>query len=181
MRRVSTAYDRLINAMAVAGASVLVLMAFWISYEALMRRFLNAPTVWVNDLSEYSLLWVTFLGAPWLVREGGHVQIDILLVRLSPRQRALLGVVGAAVAAVASAVLLWQGIDATLDAFRRGQSMARTWAVPRWLVWSIIPVGSFFLLIEWLRAAVRCWRAARSEQPPEAPPRVDHVTHQAAT
>lgn len=153
-------YDRLLNVMAAIGAVILVLMAFWISYEVVMRYFLNSPTIWATDLSEYGLLYATFLAAPWLVREGGHVQVDILLSRIAAARRLQLGVVTSLVAAIASAIFLWQGIEATWDTFVRGQYMARAWSIPRWTVLVIIPFGSFFLVVEWLRAVVRSARAA---------------------
>lgn len=156
-------YNRLLDWMAVAGAIILGLMAFWISYDVLMRKIFNAPTIWASDLSEYGLLWATFLGTGWLVREGGHVEIDILTSRLNLRWQHVFGVIGALIAAGSSAVMLWQGIDLTIDALVRGQTMARTWNVPRWLVWSIIPIGSFFLTIEWVRVALRSFRATRGD------------------
>lgn len=156
-------YDRLINAMAALGAAMIVLMALWITYEVIARYALNAPTIWVTDLSEYTMLYATFLAAPWLVREGGHVQVDILLSRLSTRHQHALGVVTCFLAAAASAVLLWQGAEATWDTFSRNQHMARAWAIPRWTVLVIIPIGSFFLVLEWLRAGMRSAHAARSE------------------
>jgi TRAP-type C4-dicarboxylate transport system permease small subunit len=41
--------------------------------------------------------------------------------------------------------------------------MARAWAIPRWTILVIIPLGSFFMVLEWLRAAVRAGRAGSSE------------------
>ena len=50
-----------------------------------MRYFLNRPLVWVLELTEYALLWVTFLGAAWLLRQGGHVQVDVIVDFMSRR------------------------------------------------------------------------------------------------
>jgi TRAP-type C4-dicarboxylate transport system permease small subunit len=150
--------------MAALGAAMIVLMALWITFEVIARYAFNAPTIWVTDLSEYTMLYATFLAAPWLVREGGHVQVDFLLSRLSPRQQHALAVATCLLAAAASSVLLWQSIEATWDTFSRNQHMARAWAIPRWTILAIIPVGSFFLVIEWLRAAIRAAQATRSDE-----------------
>jgi len=37
--------------------------------------------------TEYALLIVPCLGAPWLVREKGHIYVEILLMHLKPRAR----------------------------------------------------------------------------------------------
>lgn len=157
-------YDRLINALAGIGALGMLGMALWITYEVVMRYVFSSPTIWAGDLSEYTMLWGTFLAGPWLAREGGHVSLDTLTSHLSPRRQRWLGIVASLVSAAVCAVLVWQGVDATVDAFNRGQMIARSWQVPRWLVWSAIPVGSFFMLIEFLRAAVRNARAEQAEQ-----------------
>jgi C4-dicarboxylate transporter DctQ subunit len=156
-------YDRLINTLAGIGAVGMLGMALYISYEVVMRYFFNNPTIWAGDLSEYTLLWGTFLAAPWLVREGGHVSLDTVTHRLSPTVQHRLGVISSIIAAAVCVVLLWQGLDATLDAYTRGQIIARSWQVPRWIVWAAIPVGSLFLTIEFIRAAVRSARAVRDE------------------
>jgi TRAP-type C4-dicarboxylate transport system permease small subunit len=162
-RSPASPYDRVIDGMAALGAAMIVLMALWITYEVIARYAFNAPTIWVTDLSEYTMLYATFLAAPWLVREGGHVQVDILVSRLSTRHQHALRVITCLLAAAASAVLLWQGVEATWDTFSRNQHMARAWAIPRWTILVIIPLGSFFMVLEWLRAAVRAGRAGSSE------------------
>ncbi len=161
--RLGRGYDRLIDAMAVVAGAGMALMALWITYEVITRYFFNNPTVWATDLSEYMLLYGTFLAGPWLVREDGHITIDLLLTRLTPRQRHVLGAVSALIGAAVMAVLCWQGLEATLDAFTRGQMIAKTWRVPRAAVWAVIPFGSFFLVVEFIRAAVRSVHASRDE------------------
>lgn len=157
-------YDRLLDGMAALGATMMVLMSLWVTYEVIARYVFNNATIWAVDLSEYALLWATFLASPWLVRQGGHVQIESLLDRISPRQRHALGVFSSLVAAGVALVMLWQGLDATIEAFTRGQMVARSWRVPRFAVWMIIPFGCFFLVIEFVRAAVRSAHATRDEQ-----------------
>ena len=155
-------YDRFLQGLAALGAVIMALMALWISYEVIMRYFFQNPTIWASDLAEYAMLYSTFLAAPWLVRTNGHVRVELLLDKLNERQQHVLGVVTSLLAAAVCAVLCWQGLDATIDAAQRGQMIARSWQVPRAAVWGIIPFGSFFLTIEFLRAAVRSAHAART-------------------
>ena len=175
LNRLVGAYDRLLDGMAAIAAAGTVLSALWITYEVIMRYFFNNPTIWAIDLTEYTLLWGTFLAAPWLLREGGHVRLEMLLDRLSPRTRHVCGVVSSLVGAAVCAVLLWQGLDATLDAFTREQYIARSWRVPRAAVWAIIPVGSFFLTIEFIRLAIRSAYLSTRE-----PTFADHVRDEPA-
>ena len=34
-------------------------------------------TPWTLDIAQYSLYLITFFGAPWVLREGGHISIDV--------------------------------------------------------------------------------------------------------
>ena len=59
------------NILAGVAMVVLGLIIFSVCLEIIMRYFLNWPLVWVVELTEYGLLHVTFLGAAWLLRQGG--------------------------------------------------------------------------------------------------------------
>lgn len=142
----------------------MLLMSLWITYEVIMRYFLNAPTIWAVDLSEYALLWGTFLAGPWLVRIGGHVRVEALIEHLRPSHQHILGVISSTVAAAVVLIMLWQGLEATLSVYERGQMIARSWQIPRWTVWAAIPLGSFFMVIEFIRAAVRSARSLGDEE-----------------
>ena len=76
--------------MAILAAGLILAMSGWITYDVLTRYFLNFASPWAFDLSEYALVWITFLGAPWVLLQDRHVRIE-LLVDVLPRaaQRAL--------------------------------------------------------------------------------------------
>jgi len=63
-----------------AGISGLTLVWIMVSVIAsvLMRNFGLQPFAWLFTSAEYGLLYMTMLGAPWLVREKGHVHIELL-------------------------------------------------------------------------------------------------------
>jgi TRAP-type C4-dicarboxylate transport system permease small subunit len=160
MVALARAWDRLIDALAFAAALLLGAMALHISYDVVLRYFFNAPTSWSNDLSEYSLVWATFLAAPWLVRRGGHVRIDILCERLSPGAGRILAAAVAALAAGVCAIGAWQTGLETWDYYRRGIMLAKVWAVPQWLPYAAMPIGFALMSVEFLRSVERAARGA---------------------
>ena len=60
-------FTRLTKAMACAAAFIVLLMSIWITYDVLARNFFGLGSPWFFDLSEYAMVWVTFLGAPWVL------------------------------------------------------------------------------------------------------------------
>jgi C4-dicarboxylate transporter DctQ subunit len=155
LQRLLTAYVSLIHAMAVLGALILVGMSLWITYDVVARYLFASPTIWANDLSEYGLLWATFLAAPWVLRREGHVRIEIFVERLSRQHRRTIGVIVSLVGAVVCVIFAWQTALTTVDFFTRGLMEARIWRIPQWIPYSVIPLGSAFLAAEFVARVLR--------------------------
>ncbi len=149
------AYAGLIRGMAVLGALILVGMSLWITYDVLARYVFVSPTIWAGDLSEYGLLGATFLAAPWVLRQEGHVRIEIFVERLSRQHRRMIGVAVSLVGAVVCIVFAWQTAVTTVDFFSRDLMEARIWRIPQWIPYSVIPLGSAFLAVEFVARALR--------------------------
>ena len=147
--------NRLILGMAILAGLILVGMSLWISYDVFMRYVLARPTIWAGDLSEYGLLWATFLAAPWVLRNEGHVRIELLVDHLPVIWRDALAIAASVVCALVSGVFTWQTGLTSFDFFTRGLMVARTWEIPSWVPYAVIPVGSAFLTLEFILRAVR--------------------------
>ena len=57
------------------------------AYEVISRYVFNAPTVWSYDISYMLGGGMIVLGGAYLIYRDGHVRIDIIYGRLSPRKR----------------------------------------------------------------------------------------------
>lgn len=163
MAKLATLYDRLIAALAFLGALLMGGMALWITYEVLMRYFLQRPTFWAVDLSEYAMLWAAFLAAPWVLRREGHVRVEVFVEKLSPGRQRGLGILTSALGAIVCAIMAWQSAATVWDFYVRGTTVAREWQVPQFVVYLVIPFGSALLTVEFVRRAGRYLRAAEGE------------------
>lgn len=163
MSRLLALYERAITALAFVGALLMGGMALWITYEVLMRYYLGRPTFWAVDLSEYAMLWATFLAAPWVLRREGHVRVEVFVERLSARRQRALGVPISALGAIVCAIMTWQGAATVWDFYVRATYVAREWQVPQFAVYLAIPIGSALLTIEFARRAGRLGRATERE------------------
>jgi len=61
---------------------ILILVTIGTAIDVIMRYFFNSPIVGVNELSQYSMTWLCFLGAGWVLTQRGHVAITLLEERL---------------------------------------------------------------------------------------------------
>ena len=66
-------FDWLLKLLANAGMVLLFLMMLSVCWEVFSRYYLGRGTAWVIEFSEYSILFMTFLGTAWLLRKDGHV------------------------------------------------------------------------------------------------------------
>ncbi len=105
--------------------------------------------------TEYFLLLIPLLGAPWLVREKGHIYIELLVTALPERaQRVLLVAIVVACVAVA-AILAWFGGVITLQDFLGNEKDVRSFDMPRWMLIAFMPLSFGMMAIEFLRLLVR--------------------------
>ncbi|MBN1548851.1 MAG: TRAP transporter small permease [Syntrophaceae bacterium] len=154
----SVLFDWLNTAMAWIAALMVIFMMFAISYDAVARYFWGQSLPWVVEVSSYLMLYITFLGTAWLLREKGHVEVDLVLSNLKPRTAAGLRAVTSIVGALVSLVLAWQGSVVTIDYYQRDVTVIGILNTPQWMLLTVIPLGGFLLFIVFIG---RIWTLAR--------------------
>ena len=109
MDRLSAAFGRLFEALALVAALILLAMTLLVAADIILRNVARIGFPWANEVSEYALYLMTLCTAPWLLRRGQHVRIDIVLTLVPPRvawvMEALVDVLGFAVCVVLMLVL----------------------------------------------------------------------------
>lgn len=124
--------------------------------KVFLRYFLGFGWIGVDQMSGIMLLYITFLGAAWVLSREEHVTVDVVLSYLPhPVQRVLIIVNSVICAAVCLLVAVYAGLE-VYDSLRRGVLVAAELVVPRAVYLAVIPVGFLFLWIQFIR---RAWRA----------------------
>lgn len=166
-------WEALLTSLGHLVALLTAVMTLAVVYEVMARYFFRHPTTWAVDLTEYTLLYITFLGAAWVLRDGAHIRVEFLIERLDPKHRLALDTIISLVAAGVVAVLMWQGVEVTWEAYVKGQAMLNPWRVPRWLLMLPIALGGLLLMIEFLGQAWGSFQAWRHGGRPLAPRSID--------
>ena len=149
------------NALAALGAAIFAFITLAICAEVVLRYGFNRPISWVVEISEYALLWITFLGASWVLRNGGHVRVDILLKFLSRPALRACGLLSSASGVLISLVLVVFGSNITWTLMARGSFRPSVVGIPTWIVVVVIPVGGLLLFFRFLRMFVEYYRRER--------------------
>jgi len=153
------AYDSLIGGLAVVSGAIFGLMAFFIGADVLARNITGAGLAWVIELMEYAMYAATVFAAPWVLREGSHVSVDVVTANLPPRLRHVVNVFVCLLGSVICFVICYYSAIATYRAFERGSQIYKTFTIPEWTVSVFIPFGMLLVAIEFLRLMRRDLRA----------------------
>jgi TRAP-type C4-dicarboxylate transport system permease small subunit len=155
VRYVAKCYDALLYGMAWMAGLLIVAMMVIITLDVALRNLGYQSSAHFFTFTEYALLMVPCMGAPWLVREKGHIYVEILFMHLGPAARKwLLRFIGVACVAVCL-IIAWYGFGITIADFLGNEKDVRSFDMPRWMIVGWIPLGFLMMAIEFARYLVR--------------------------
>src|SRR5512140_2149638 len=119
MERAAAAYGQLLQALALIGCAVILAMTLMICADVLLRNVRVIPGVyglaWSNEVSEAMLYLVTMLTAPWLLRQGQHIRVDIVLRAVPPRLGWYFEWLADSLGLACCLLIAWHGAVATMQ------------------------------------------------------------------
>jgi len=144
-------YDIWLYGMALFAALTLGWRVVSVVAAVAMRNLGVQPYAWLFTSAEYGLLYMTMLGAPWLVREKGHVHIELVTAALPASLRRIVSRIVAAACVAVSLILAWYGLDLFLTNIERNDYDVRAYFYPRWLLTISFPIAFSIMAIEFAR------------------------------
>jgi TRAP-type C4-dicarboxylate transport system permease small subunit len=167
MEALSRAYGKLLDALAVLASVILLAMTLVICADVLLRNVALVPGLrglaWSNEVSESALYLVTMLAAPWLLRQGRHIRVDVFL-RIMPRRLGWACELACDVIALACCLTMAvYGARAAAASFMAGSMSIKTLVTPEW--WLLAPLPVAFALLA-LEMAFRMRRLVQGERAP---------------
>lgn len=155
LRRV---FSRLNLICAVTGAALLFMIASIICFEVTVRAMGGSSQLWVIEVSEYALLFITFLGAPYLLEKNMHVVLDLLYDNLTGRRRLALQIVNAGMGFAICAVLTVVGISVVIEQYGLGVRQVTVMRPLSWWITTALPIGMGLMSVQFLDQLIRSVR-----------------------
>ncbi len=146
-----SALDALVNLLAFAAGAMLCVLVVLICVDVTARTLRLFATPWTLDIAEYLLYGITFLGAPWVLREEGHIAIEVAVERLPPRARALLRRCTDGFGALVCAVLTFYALRMFWRSYSAKNLVHETFVFPEWYLYVIAPPIFLILTLLFLR------------------------------
>jgi C4-dicarboxylate transporter, DctQ subunit len=151
VKAVAKLHDGLVYGMAIIAAFLLAAMMVVITFDVILRNLGYQSSAHFFTFTEYALLIVPCLGAPWLAREKGHIYVEILLQSMPPRARARMTTAIGLLCIAVCLVIAWYGFEVTWRDFVQNEKDVRSMDFPRWLVVGWIPLSFLMMAIEFAR------------------------------
>ncbi|HEY8607808.1 MAG TPA: TRAP transporter small permease [Noviherbaspirillum sp.] len=125
----------------IAMMAAMVVMVF---ANVVSRYVWNYSFIWAEELSQYLMVWITFLGAGLALREGRHVAVELLQDRLPVRTRAWVRHLVAALIIVFLLALVVLGFQFALFAWEQETPVMN---IPLGIPYLAVPLGALLLLV----------------------------------
>ena len=152
--RLSSLYGRLLEALAWVACLLVFAMTMMICLDVLLRNVALVPTMrgldWSNDVTEAMLYLITMLAAPWLLRQGQHIRVDILLRALPDRVAWACEWLADVVGLVCCLVMVLYGTKMTVASYMSGSLSVKALVTPEWWLLAPLPVAFALLATEML-------------------------------
>ena len=171
--RLERGFGALIDALAVVASLLLLAMMLIICGDVLLRNValpgLPSGIAWSNEISELLLYLLTMFAAPWLLRQGRHIRVDIVLRILPPRWAYGCEWIADVLGFTCCLWMIWYGSAVASKSLADQALSIKTLVMPEW--WFMAPLPACFALLA-VEFVFRMRRLAAAE----AKPRDDAVS-----
>jgi TRAP-type C4-dicarboxylate transport system permease small subunit len=132
-------------AAAVAGAVLVALMCLTVA-DVVGRYFFNSPISGVFDLTQFSVLIMTFLSFAYCGFRGAHVVIELLYDRIPEGAQFAVRRLSNAVGTVLFAVIAWRAVVQSFDV-REFNETSQLLTIPYWPFYYVVAFGAALFAI----------------------------------
>ncbi len=164
--RIERSIDRFSDVLGwIAGGLTFVMLAN-VFYDAIMRYFFRTGSIAMQEM-EWHIFAVVFLfGISYALKEDGHVRVDILYDRFSPKWKAIVNIGGTLLFLIPLSVLIANGSTWYVhEAYTQGEISGDPGGLThRYLIKAVIPLSFSFLVVSATGFIVRNIRVFRGEE-----------------
>ena len=135
----------------VAGSIAAVIVAVMLA-QVFFRYIINSSLQWSEELANWGLIWMVFIGSVVLLRHWGHIGIPTFINMFPLRARAPLIVLSKLISLIFLAALVYYGFQ-VFNASFHAESISMGHISTRW-VKVAIPVGAALMIVLTLYSVV---------------------------
>ena len=155
-----------------------ILLLFNVFYDVIARYVFNSVSIGMQEMEWHLYASMFLLGVSYGIATEGHVRVDLVYERLSPKRRAIIDLTGSLVLLMPFALMVfWYGIDFTWQAWDIDEGSGDPGGLPnRWIIKGMIPFSFLAMAISGLGMMLRSINILRGYHQDEAVKTTSHIS-----
>jgi TRAP-type C4-dicarboxylate transport system permease small subunit len=150
MRALATVYGRLLEGCGLVAALLVFAMTALIVADVVLRNLFNTTLPASVELTEYAMFYAAAFAAPWLLRRGQHIRIDIVIARAPPTAGWIMEILCDLIGLGLSLLMSWYGIAMVLKSWRGDTLVVKNLIFSEWYILWPLPVMFVLLSVEFV-------------------------------
>lgn len=140
------------------------LMMIIIGKEVISRYVFNSPSIWAPEWIPVLCGVYCIMGGAYTMAGRGHVNVDLIYEKLSDRMKVIFDLITLPVGLLFFAALLYGSARYAWLSISVFEDSGTTAGTPIWIAKAMLPLGTFFMGIQWISNIVLDWRKAFSKK-----------------
>ena len=136
-------------------ALCIVAAALVVAEGIIIRKVFGLSDIWQIEASVFMLIFATFVGAPFVQKSEHHLNVDLVLIYLSPKTRELVLIVVSIITCILVGILGWYAWPMWWEAVVRNDHTMSLWGPPIWIPYFFIPFGMSLLFFQYIVHIIR--------------------------
>jgi TRAP-type C4-dicarboxylate transport system permease small subunit len=131
-------------------ALCIVAAAIVVTEGIVTRKIFGLSAIWQIEASVFLLIFATFVGAPFVQKSEHHLNVDLVLVHLSPKTREMILIIVSIITCIISGIIGLFAWPMWWEAIIRNDHSYSLWSPPLWIPYFFIPFGMSLLLFQYI-------------------------------
>ncbi len=131
-------------------ALCLVAAAVIITEAVLVRKIFGMSTIWQIEASVFLLIFTVFVGAAFVQQNEHHLNVDLVIIRFSPKVREYILIGVSVFTCGLTAVIAYYAWPMWWEALVNGEHSESLWGPPLWIPYLFLPLGMTLLFLQYI-------------------------------
>ena len=154
MNLISKILNRLIDGLTYltgwTAALCLVGAALVVTEAVIVRKIFGISTIWQIEASVFMLIFTVFAGAPFVQKNEHHLNVDLLIMHLSPKTRQITLIIVSIATCILAGILAWYAWPMWWEAVVNNEHSESLWGPPLWIPYFFLPLGMTLLFLQYI-------------------------------
>ena len=128
----------------------LVAAAIIVTEGVVVRKMFGISTIWQIEASVYLLIFTVFSGAAFVQKNEHHLNVDLVVIHLSPKTREITLIIVSIISCIIAAVLAWYAWPMWWETVVNNEHSESLWGPPLWIPYFFLPLGMTLLFLQYI-------------------------------